>query len=647
MPITPINAIAPIAPPAAPAINPPEDLSLAAARNAGIRLVIWFDDALILPADEIICTSAAMDALFGEDAAQRLLITPTTAWLRRLLPAELAGELDRAKPSFGRDSMVMPRWANVYLMRLAGESGVDSAIELLGTSPAVRRVYAEPSFVPTATIPAHPNATFTAHQGYLRSPGINAPTAWTRNITGKGIRVGVVDRASGNMPSHWNHLIATMAGVGPPSLAPSVPPPTTAAAASAYLLDHGVLVAGIAAGRDNTIDMAIGAAPEAQLVFSGIASNGAFTLAEVTTALGYMNKLNAGDVVNLSLGMNAALDVTKPYSRMATIRPSAGNFNLVTRKIAAAKLPVARVVRSSAPLEMEPTLALLIRQLVTKGITIVTAAGNGMEALYENRFGKGVFRWLPQGSADLDGAWRLMDTSQLNLDKFDRDIQAAGRNAVSLDRRDKGHNDAGSIIVAAAIVPQPPNPPTPPTLPPLVNHHQYNHGSRVDCCAIVPLAQKLGIVGNVDQNLADQTGTSFCAPVIAGAAALLQHLAITTYGAPLLPRVVRAMLSDAANGTTPTGLPVGVMPDLAKLIAFVDAAKANRMALVTALATRRQQLKTNQSQAAAAPAGPPANPYAVHAQGVWADMPLAAETDVFFPVATSQPAAPTGSTPSP
>ena len=146
-------AITPIDPPrtiAQPTIEPIEPPSLQGARDGGLRVVVWFQPGVALPDDEIPCTPGTADTLFGPDVAQRLLITPETAWLQRLLPGALAAALDEtADDGDSGDVVLSTPYSHIYLLRLTGGLGVGHVCDVLGASANVRLVYPEPTFTVT------------------------------------------------------------------------------------------------------------------------------------------------------------------------------------------------------------------------------------------------------------------------------------------------------------------------------------------------------------------------------------------------------------------------------------------------------------------------------------------------------------------
>ena len=140
-------------------------------------------------------------------------------------------------------------------------------------------------------------------------------------------------------------------------------------------------------------------------------------------------------------------------------------------------------------------------------------------------------------------------------------------------------------------------------------------------------------------------GSSLCAPVIAGVAAVVQGIVKAQFkGAVLLPAVVRALLSDPELGTpTVSGSPVGVMPDLEKLMTFIEKPQGKRDELLKAVQAQQQKSAARVKAAAAtaakgtyvhdpytaftpAPKGPGSK-----GAGSWGPLTLAAESDLLTP----------------
>lgn len=150
-----------------------------------------------------------------------------------------------------------------------------------------------------------------------------------------------------------------------------------------------------------------------------------------------------------------------------------------------------------------------------------------------------------------------------NLDEF----KLGGKRI--LNRTDMHFRDSGAIVVGAADSQS--------------THERTawsSHGTRVDCfgwgrnVATTGHNGKIGGIetssGDINKQYSDSfDGTSAAAPIIAGAAVLLQSMSKANAGAVISPANLRAMLSNPATGTTqgPT-VPgnIGVMPDLKAII---------------------------------------------------------------------------------
>ena len=138
-----------------------------------------------------------------------------------------------------------------------------------------------------------------------------------------------------------------------------------------------------------------------------------------------------------------------------------------------------------------------------------------------------------------------------------------------LNRNDPSFRDSGAIMVGASD--------------PRNGHNKARascYGSRVDCFGwgnqVTTTSGIIGsdIIGNHggDPNKGYRSSfnaTSAAAPIIAGAALLIQGLSKAKYGAVLSPSQMRAFLSDPATGTPQgTAVPghIGVMPNLRAII---------------------------------------------------------------------------------
>jgi hypothetical protein len=618
MAITPIEPPRPIAQPAIEPIPPP---SLQGARDGALRVVVWFRPEVALPDDEIPCTPGTADALFGPGVAQRLLITPETAWLGRLLPGPLAAALDEtADRGDGGDVVRSTPYSQIFLLRLTGGPGVGHVCDVLGASANVRLVYPEP----TLTIAAAPtqyktNPVFIKEQAYLKTPeGINAEPAWAKGHTGTGVQAGVVD------------MDATFSGL--PYSPRVVPPPASsggAASTSSTMSTHARQTTGILGCPDNAT-IGIGAAPEVVLVFSAVKAMSTAGLTAVTDAIAALmtnGKLNAGDVVNVSLGVTVGLDIKQPYPEYAALLAQDGTagwpHRLITEKVGADTRPSGVV--TALALEFEPTLLKLVADFTAKGITVVEAAGNGLVALCQPKGGGKDPTWIVANlGANLGGPW-LAGEAKTPLAAFRRGL--ATKASHSLDRAAAAtFADGGGIVVAGGQFST--------KSAGMIDNIQLNHGNRVDCYVSTPNAQTLGFFGVGGG--AHIGGTSLCAPAIAGAAAVVQGIAKAQFKGTFRPAVLRALLSDPDLGTpTAAGSPVGVMPDLDKLMKFLEKPQGKRADLLTAVQAQQKKSAARAKTAAAAPGSFAHDPYTTFTRGQgsgsWQPLTLASDSDLFTP----------------
>lgn len=161
-----------------------------------------------------------------------------------------------------------------------------------------------------------------------------------------------------------------------------------------------------------------------------------------------------------------------------------------------------------------------ITHLVARGIHVVEAAGNG----------------------------------SIQLDYLEH--PAEGR---ILDRERRSFRDSGAIVVGAASSGVP--------------HNRLwfsNLGSRVDCYGWGHNVNTCYSNNQGDKNLYTETfdGTSAASPIVTGVALSLLGIAENS-GTRLSPQLLRALLSDPANGTPsrdPQNDQIGVMPDIRRLI---------------------------------------------------------------------------------
>ena len=135
--------------------------------------------------------------------------------------------------------------------------------------------------------------------------------------------------------------------------------------------------------------------------------------------------------------------------------------------------------------------------------------------------------------------------------------------------------DSGAVLVSAcasAVRPSSAAYPAKSHLP----MDYANYGARVDCYAWGEHVYSAGY-GDLTPSAsinswytAQFSGTSAASAIIAGAAILLQGLAVRDIGNRLTPSQMRGLLSDVTTGTPvvlAAGQPLGVMPDLVKILA--------------------------------------------------------------------------------
>jgi hypothetical protein len=183
------------------------------------------------------------------------------------------------------------------------------------------------------------------------------------------------------------------------------------------------------------------------------------------------------------------------------------------------------------PAEIDDPVFDATQLAVLRGITVVSAAGND-----NNKKGH-------------------------DLDAY---VNAAGK--AILNRTCADFRDSGAIMVGAADSGVPHN-----------RARFSNYGSRIDCYAWGRNVTTTGYKGDLDcgggnPNAAYTNtfnGTSSAAPIIAGAAVILQGMAQANTGTYISPPDLRALLANPLTGT-PQGnsLPgqIGVMPDLRAII---------------------------------------------------------------------------------
>lgn len=193
------------------------------------------------------------------------------------------------------------------------------------------------------------------------------------------------------------------------------------------------------------------------------------------------------------------------------------------------------------PIETDEVVFIAITEAVAEGIVVIEAAGNGSS----------------EGAHDLDEPmpWRQGDPPP-----------------VDLNRGSPGFQDSGAVMVSACEAGE-------------VSQGGHlrldfaGYGSRVDCYAwgekvVTAGGGDLGQAGDPDREYTSSfSGTSSASAIIAGAALLVQEMAVDKRGGRLTPTKMRSTLSDANTGTSilkPQGsTTIGVMPDLRAILAIL------------------------------------------------------------------------------
>jgi hypothetical protein len=118
---------------------------------------------------------------------------------------------------------------------------------------------------------------------------------------------------------------------------------------------------------------------------------------------------------------------------------------------------------------------------------------------------------------------------------------------------------------------------------------------------------------------------------------VVQGIAKSQFKAALRPAILRALLSDSDLGTpTVSGSPVGAMPDLGKLVAFLEKPQGKRDELLKAVQAQQQKSAARAKAAVTATPGSFAHdPYTAFTRaqgsGSWQPLTLAADSDLFSP----------------
>jgi len=607
-----IEAISAIEPPQRPAldpIEPPSAPALRAAMNGSRRFIIQFAADVSLPdGDEIACTPQALAGIIPDEAQRSLSFSEATAWLRRLYPDGLGARMDQQAAeledtAFG-DDVTAPGFARYYCLRFTGGLDDDYILGVLSRANTIAAVQLEAPFELLVT---HADPEF-ANQDYLKAApnGISVESAWNAGADGSGATIGFAE--PGFVPSsHPDITFAKQLGAG-----------------GANFSEHMLNVSGVFGSLDNGTGI-VGVAPGIRIVFSATdATPGknapsvpANTLSPAASYVGIAllndpSELKAGDVVNFSIAANVELDQNKSPSvgpTLPTTLPGArGQPGALRIAMAPAPSKLLKKVTATLPLEFDPALLALIRQFTGRGVTVCMGAGNGYIATYiaggttERDANTGV-------GADLAEHWLHQVHS---LDRFANDFK-----------------DGGGIVVGGGFFS--------PSKQLNIRNPNFSKGNRIDC-----FAQGSDVLTWATSTTVRIAGTSVATPIVSGAAALVQHFVRKNFQQTLKPRVLRAILSDPLlNTPAEAGSQIGVMPDLAKIIALLKTNPLDNATLIKALkdaaakthADVAQRRAGSQSGTAQAPANTIKvhDPYTVwnEQKKTWDDMPLDTEQDVF------------------
>ncbi|RMH15476.1 MAG: hypothetical protein D6696_20665 [Acidobacteria bacterium] len=320
---------------------------------------------------------------------------------------------------------------------------------------------------------------------------------------GRGAGANVVDLEQGWILDHEDLLAAPAGGAAAPKVAPPIYG-TNRHRVGAYRGDHGTAVLGELIADDANRKGVAGIAPAAGAAVVSHYHGAGATSGQFPDTNGHV----ADAVVAV----------------VARLRPPRGPLPKIgSATVAPGDVLLIEVQRSFKPTEVDHADFDALRLASALGLVVVEAAGNGHVDLdlYEDETGRLILR---RGHPDF--------------------------------------RDSGAILVGAARSELP--------------HERAvfsNFGSRLDCWAwgddvvTAGYGDLAGTANGTDAYTATFGGTSAAAPIVAGAALVVQGLYADS--PPLPPAEVRRRLADAATGTRQgPRVPgcIGVMPDLAAVV---------------------------------------------------------------------------------
>lgn len=175
-------------------------------------------------------------------------------------------------------------------MKSGALQSVDQDVVLQWVEPGTTVEFEE-----SATVVDPSNDRFAPLQWSLSA--VNAPAAWAKELTGRGVRVAILD---GGLYNAHPDLAANVDTAASKSFAPGLYNSDTGT------FWHGTHVAGIVAARDNNIGV-VGIAPEATLIGVKVLHNGSGAFSWIIRGILYASdpiiEGGAGaDIINMSLG---------------------------------------------------------------------------------------------------------------------------------------------------------------------------------------------------------------------------------------------------------------------------------------------------------------------------------------------------------
>ncbi len=435
-------------------------------------IAVWFHREVSLPLDDT--AASKLREVIGRDWDDFAQANAPGAVFQPFFAdasaADLA-ELDAVQPVQGTEPFSFRTWYRIWCPPGLDYERIAKAVR---EWPGVRRAYVEG--VPR--LPGPPAEPRAHRQGYLdpAPAGIDAYAAW-RVATGAG--VGFVDLEADwqlnhvEFPASISKIWGDFSGVDQHK-------------------GHGTNTLGVVIAQHDGQGIA-GLAPDAN---SRVVSHCFLgSLYHTTEAIRKAARtMNRGDVLLLEVEVY----------RLIRPEPLGGE--------------------TAFPAEVDLVVFQMILNVVSRGIVVVQAAGNG--------------------TRDLD-----LQEDETGAKIFDRWFR-----------------DSGAILVAAGN--------STDTAPPRAPYSTTNFGTRVDCFAWGEGVYTSGYNGPSITNhyISNFTGTSAAAAIVAGAALLLQSWKKSDGGAAYSPLELRAKLADQTpnvNTASAHGVAtdkIGVMPNLAKLI---------------------------------------------------------------------------------